>query len=166
MELKVGLLSKIHNRTKFCCGKELLDNYIKHQASQDVKKRISACFVLYDDDYIVKGYYTLSNSSIPQSIIPDKYRKRLPKSYKNIPVTLLGRLAIDTTIFGMGQGGRLLIKALKESLQVSKKSIGSMAVIVDPIDDEAFSFYKSYGFSMIPGTGKMFFPMDAIEKLF
>ncbi|WP_372755999.1 GNAT family N-acetyltransferase [Labilibaculum sp.] len=166
MNLKLSILEKSHDRSDFNCGKELLDDYVKKQASQDIKKRLSVCFVLSDANDIVKGYYTLSNSSIPQKDIPEKFSKHLPNSYKDIPVTLLGRLAIDKSIFRKGQGEYLLMDALKESYKVSKQTIGSMAVVVDPIDEEAVLFYKKYGFIELPGSGKMFLPMNTIAKVF
>lgn len=166
MKFKLELLEKFHNRERFDCGKELLNNYIKRQAKQDVKKKLSVCFVLIDKSNDVKGYYTLSNSSIPQIDIPEEFSRKLPDSYSNIPVTLLGRLAIDKSIFRQGQGEYLLMDALKESYIVSKKVMGSIAVIVDPIDDEAISFYRKYDFILLPNSGKMFLSMNIISKLF
>lgn len=166
MNLSITLLGNIHVRTHFNCGKELLDNYLKKQASQDVKKRLSVCFVLVDENNIVKGFYTLSNSSIPQKEVPTKISKKLPNSYTDIPVTLLGRLAIDKTILKKGFGEFLLIDALKESYMVSKNAIGSLAVVVDPIDEDAKLFYNKYGFILLPDSGKMFLPMNTIAQLF
>jgi len=166
MNLKLSILNRSHNRKEFDCGKKLLNNYVKEQVSQDVKKKLSVCFVLADESNIVKGYYTLSNSSIPQSDIPKRFSKKIPNSYTDIPVTLLGRLAIDKSIFRQGQGEYLLMDALKESYKVSKNVLGSIAVVVDPIDDEAISFYKKYDFIMLPNSGKMFLSMNTISKLF
>ena len=41
-----------------------------------------------------------------------------------------------------------------------------MAVIVDPIDQEAIRFYKKYGFILLPDSGKMFLLMKTIAELF
>ncbi len=166
MNLKLTILNKSHNRIEFNCGKKSLDNYIKQQVSQDIKKKLSVCFVLSNEFNIVKGYYTLSNSSIPKNDIPSKFLKKIPKSYINVPVTLLGRLAIDKSIIGKGHGEYLLMDALRESYKVSKNVIGSIAVVVDPIDNEAISFYERYDFVMIPESGKMFLSMNTISKLF
>jgi hypothetical protein len=47
--VKIDLLdSRKHIRSNFCCGQESLDNYIRKQASQDLKKRVSTVFVLVD----------------------------------------------------------------------------------------------------------------------
>lgn len=166
MSLKISILEKSHNRKEFDCGKELLNKYIEQQVSQDIKKKLSVCMVLADELNIVAGYYTLSNSSIPQSDIPKSFSKRIPKSYTSLPVTLLGRLAIDKSIFRKGYGEYLLMDALRESYKVSKNTIASIAVVVDPIDDEAISFYKYYDFIMLPNSGKMFLSMNIISKLF
>jgi hypothetical protein len=165
MVLKVAILDKIHDRKDFKCGKDLLDRYIKEQANQDMKKNLSVCFVLFDNAHVVKGYYTLSNSSIPQKDIPEEFSKKLPNSYTNIPVTLLGRLAVDVSIVGQRQGEYLLVHALKKSYEVAQQTIGSMAVIVDPMDETAIDFYEKYGFLLLD-SGKMFLPMNVIAKSF
>lgn len=159
-------LSSKHDKTKFCCGKEILDSYIQKQASQDVKRKLSACFVLTDkSDHLIRGYYTLSNNSISLNQVPENFKKKLPKSYQSIPTTLLGRLAVDKNEQGQGTGKILLVDALKRSYLLSK-NIGSFAVIVDPLDTEAKSFYSKYGFIELPASGKMFLPMKTINQLF
>ncbi|MEP6796100.1 MAG: hypothetical protein ABJB16_17355 [Saprospiraceae bacterium] len=41
-----------------------------------------------------------------------------------------------------------------------------MAVIVDPIDDEAIKFYKKFGFTHLPDSGRMFMTIKKIEEAF
>lgn len=159
-------LNSTHEKSAFSCGKEMLDDYLHKQANQDVKRKLAACFVIRDGQTdLIKGYYTLSNNSIPLEVIPDEIRKKLPKSYKTIPTTLLGRLAIDHNYQGQGIGKLLLIDALKRSYELSK-AIGSFAVIVDPLDSEAERFYEKYGFIKLPDSKKMFLPIKTIEQLF
>ncbi len=159
-------LNASHNRNDFSCGKAMIDIYFKTQANQDIKRKLSTCFVLVDKELnLIKGYYTLSNSSIPLALVPDEVKKKLPKSYKNIPTTLLGRLAVNLKHQGKGVGKILLIDALKKSYELSKM-IGSFAVIVDPLDEEAKSFYLKYGFIKLPDSGKMFLTIKTIETLF
>lgn len=166
MGYETGPLKSNHNRSNFNCGYDLLDNYLKKQASQDVKRNLSICFVLSDESSIVKGYYTLSNASIKRDLLPNAITKRLPRNYKELPVTLLGRLAIDTSTKGNGFGELMLVDALKRAFDVSQDTIGSIAVIVDPIDDKAKGFYLKYGFIDLPDCGKMFLPMKTIGQLF
>ncbi len=159
-------LNSAHKKIDFSCGKEMLDNYIHKQAYQDVKRKLSACFVINDKSTnLIKGYYTLSNNSISYEFIPSRTQKKLPKSYETIPTTLLGRLAIDHRCQGQGVGKLLLMDALKRSYDISK-TIGSFAVVVDPMDQNAENFYHKYGFIKLPDSGKMFLPMKTIKQLF
>jgi len=159
-------LKSIHRKNEFSCGKEMLDNYLHKQANQDIKRKLAACFVIIDKETnLIKGYYTLSNNSIPQKFVPKKFQKKLPKAYSFIPATLLGRLAVDNRFQGKGIGKLLLIDALKRSYELSK-SIGSFAVIADPLDKDAKRFYDKYGFIELPDSGKMFLPMKTIKELF
>ena len=162
----IELLDKKHNRKDFDCGKELLNDYLKTQARQDVKRKLSACFVLVDSETkVIQGYYTLSNNSIPLSSFSEQIRKKLPKSYNSISTTLLGRLAIDKKYQGKGIGKILLIDALKRSYGISNE-IGSFGIIVDPIDDEAKGFYQKYDFIELPDSGKMFIATQTLKELF
>lgn len=162
----IELLGTRHNRENFDCGKELLNNYLKTQARQDINRKLSACFVLTEKGAnIIKGYYTLSNNSIPLSSFSEKIQKKLPKSYTSIPTTLLGRLAIDIKYQGKGIGKILLIDALKRAYETSLE-IGSFAVVVDPIDSEAEHFYKKYDFIKLPDSGKMFIAIKTLGELF
>ncbi|MBS3771477.1 MAG: GNAT family N-acetyltransferase [Bacteroidales bacterium] len=169
MPLQILLLdTSIHDRSNFKCEDESLIRYLHHHANQDMKKNLTACFVLVDEDSgdnSVKGYYTLANESISKDKVPGKYKKKIPYKY-NVPVTLLGRLARDISMKGKGIGEYLLMDALNRSYRISQSEIGSMAVVVDPINDKAIEFYSKYGFWSLPDSYRMFLPMNAISKLF
>ena len=160
------LLNAKHRKAEFSCGKPILDNYFRRQAKQDVQRQLAACFVWEDSETgLVKGYYTLSNSGVDSKYIPDSFRKKLPPSYTSVPTTLLGRLAVDKRFHGTGAGKMLLIDALRMSFETSS-SIGSYAVVADPLDAEAEAFYYKFGFIALPDSGKMFLPMRTIKELF
>jgi len=125
---------------------------------------LSACFVLVDKNDVVKGYYTLSANSIKRDEFSEDLIKKLPPSYIDIPTILLGRLAIDESIKRNGWGELMLMDALNRSLSISE-SLGTVAVIVDPIDEKAQAFYTKYGFILLPTSGKMFLPMKTIKDL-
>ncbi len=162
----IELLDKKHNLNNFDCGKELLNNYIKNQAGQDINRKLSACFVFAEKETnCIQGYYTLSNYSIPLSSFPQQIRRKLPQSYNSIPTTLLGRLAIDKNCQGKGLGKILLIDALKRSYEISKE-IGAFAVVVDPIDKEAELFYEKYDFIRLPDSEKLFIAIRTLKELF
>lgn len=158
-------LNSNHKKPEFDCENEQLNHYLHKQAKQDVKRKLAACFILADSENNISGFYTLSNAGISRELIPENIKKRLPLTYSVIPVTLLGRLAVSEKMKGKGIGKLLLIDALKRSNKVSG-FVGSMAVVVDPIDESAEKFYLKYQFVKLPGSGKMFLPMKTIEMLF
>lgn len=164
MSVTIELLNPSLNKKYFSCGKAMLDNYLHTQANQDVKRKLCVVFVLAEDTTI-KGYYTLSNASIPADLMPEAIRKKMPGSYRSLPVTLLGRLAVDTKFKGQGLGSVLLIDALKRSFSVAAESLGSIGVVVDPLDEDAVAFYKKFGFILLPDSGKMFLPMADVAGL-
>ncbi|WP_448530126.1 GNAT family N-acetyltransferase [Raineya sp.] len=158
------ILSNLHQKSFFDCGIEVLNEYLKKIAGQDIRRKLAACYVFVENAEI-KGYYTLSSSSIFWDTIPEAYRKKLPSAYRHIPVILLGRLAVDRNAQKLGLGGKLLIDALKRSYETSN-SIGAWAVVVEPISEQAQAFYQKYGFILLPDSKKMFLPMKTIEHLF
>lgn len=163
-DLRVELLAKTHDRSSFRCESEALTTYFATQAGQDVQRKLSACFVMTQGTPQVLGFYTLATDSIPRSDVPANMRKSLPKSYR-APVILLGRLARDLSHRGQGLGELLLMDALLRCLWLSDESVGAMAVVVDPLDEDSVSFYARYGFIMLPDSGRMFLPMRTIRLL-
>lgn len=91
--------------------------------------------------------------------------RRLPR-YAQLPVTLLGRLAVDRSVGGQGIGEFLLVDALSRSLEAAQL-IAAMAVIVDAKDGRAASFYRHFDFQPFQQTPlRLFLPMGQIAKLF
>lgn len=166
MKWLTELLHGGHHRAGFSCGKAALDHYFHRQAKQDVKRKLAACFVWEDaESGLVKGYYTLSNCGVAQPFVPEHFRRRLPPSYYSVPATFLGRLAIYTRFRGTGAGQLLLIDALRRSFEATA-TVGSYAVVVDPLDPDAVRFYAKFGFIALPDSGKMFLPMRTVGDLF
>jgi predicted GNAT family N-acyltransferase len=164
MALKFSLLNRQHNKNNFFSGQPLLDQYLKIQASQDVRRKLAVCFVLTKNVKDIIGYYTLSSSGIPRTHLSHELQQIMPPAYKQLPVTLLGRLVRDLKYKGQDIGNLLLIDALKRSYEVSQMSIASMAVVTDPIDDKAAAFYANYGFIPLQ-SGRMILSMGTIAKL-
>lgn len=159
-------LEKEHDRSAFDCGNDDLNRYLKQQARQDAERHVAAPFVLLDAaDSAVRGFYTLSASIIPVGELPPDMMKKLPR-YGQLPVTLLGRLAVDKTAKGQGVGEFLLVDALRRSLE-GAQHIGAMAVIVDAKDSQAEAFYRHFDFLPFQQTPmRLFLPMAQIAKLF
>ncbi len=158
---------KKHDRAVFSCEQESLDRYLKEPATQEIKKRVAAVYVLTPDGKTIAGYCTLSQYAIEAGELPPELVQQLhlPK-YDKLPATLLGRLARSKQFKGRGLGELLLMGAMKRALEHSR-NIASIAVVVDAIDENAHAFYGRYGFIDIPNhPNRLFMPMKTVAQLF
>ncbi len=163
---RIEPLRKRHDRSAFACGSEPLDQYLKQQARQDAEKRVAAPFVLIEPPANrVLGYYTLSACAVLADELPETLAKKLPR-YPQLPVILLGRLAVDQSCKGRGIGEFLLTDALRRSLEAAT-DIAAMAVVVDAKDAAAESFYRHFDFMPLQRRpGRLFLPMKTVAALF
>ncbi|MGH2409939.1 MAG: GNAT family N-acetyltransferase [Chloroflexota bacterium] len=137
-------LSKAHNRSGFTCGNGPIDTYFRERVSQDVKRKYAACFVAREvATGRVAGFYTLSSSNVPLNEVPELLARRLPR-YPTVPAVLIGWLGRHRECAGLGLGEALLFDAIKT---VATAPIGVYAIFADAIDDQAVSFYSSFGFT-------------------
>lgn len=90
----------------------------------------------------VIGYYALASDSVERSHVSTTLAKNMPDP---IPVTVLGRLAIDQRFQGQRLGAGLLRDAILRTLNVSQH-IGIRTMLVHAISEEAKQFYLKYGF--------------------
>ena len=163
---RIEALQRSHDRSAFDCGSPALDRYLLQQARQDADKRVAAPFVLVDPPgTAVLGYYTLSASVIEVDEIPPEMARRLPR-YPQLPVTLLGRLAVDGRLKGLGAGEFLLMDALRRSLTAAAE-IAAMAVVVDAKDPAAEAFYRHFDFIALQANpARLFLPMKTVAAIF
>lgn len=163
--ITVEPLGRQHDRTAFHCGADALDRYLKQQARQDADKRVAAPFVAVNPPNTrVLGYYTLSASVVTLTDLPDELTRKLPR-YPQLPVTLLGRLAVDQSVRGQRLGEHLLLDALHRSLTHADE-IAAMAVVVDAKDENAAAFYRHYGFIPLQAQPRrLYVPMRVVAQL-
>jgi GNAT superfamily N-acetyltransferase len=166
LQLRIELIDKNrHNRTEFDCGVPALNFYLQRQATQDVEKRAAVVYVAVVETPSIAGYYTLSQYSIDLAELPETVAKRLAR-YSVVSATLLGRLAVTSTLQGQKLGETLLFDALCRSLAQSAHIV-STGVVVDAKDEKAAAFYQRYGFIPVLDVGhRLFLPMKTIQQMF
>jgi GNAT superfamily N-acetyltransferase len=148
---RIEPLSGDHDRSRFSSGSAPLDRYFREQASQDIKRRITSCFVaLSVQTKDVAGFYTLTAASIALNALAPELIRKLPR-YPVVPAALLGRLAVAQHYQGKGLGGVLLSNAV---LRVARAEVGVFAMLVDAKDDAAQRFHEHYGFTLLPGEDR------------
>lgn len=162
---RLGPLVKQHDRTGFHCGVESLDAYLKTQASQDMRRKANAVFVLCpkDSPASIAGYFTLCACGLVPGNIPEAAHKHLPR-YPQVSATLLGRLAVSEQFQGIGLGSMLLAQALQKAYE-NAAVVGSSMVVVDAIDERAARFYRAHGFIPLPESMRLVLPMRTIGGL-
>ena len=146
--LVAALDATVHDRSRFDSGSPALDRYLREQVSQDMRRRVAACFVAVDDEQRIAGYYTLATASVPLLDLSPEMRRKLPR-YGSVPAIRMGRLAVDLAFKGQGLGAALLVNALRCA---AKSEIPGVALVVDAKDERAAAFYHHHGFVALPDS--------------
>ena len=157
-------LSPAHDRGSFKCGVPALDRYLREQATQDVRRRVSNCFVAVEQEtHAIVGYYTLAASSISLAELPMQETRRLPR-YPLLPATLIGRLAVDSRYRGQRLGVTLVADAVARTASAEP---AAFTLLVNAKDNTAADFYRKLGF--VPLASRpltLFLPIATALKLF
>lgn len=158
---RIRLLESTVERGEFCCGSEPLDHYFRAQVSQDVRRRVTTCFVALHETGRVGGFYTLAATGILLNELPAAMTTRLPR-YPSVPAVRMGRLAVDRTARGRGLGAALLADALMRS---STAEIAAYALVVDAKDEAAAAFYEHHGFVRFASQPRtLFLPLASLPR--
>ncbi len=140
---RIEPLGPSHDRASFNSGVVPLDESLRERATQDIRRRVAACFVaLEGSGNEIAGYYTLAAGGVPLTDLPEALIKRLPR-YPSVPVARLGRLAVDQRYGGRKLGGALLWDA---GLRALRSEVAAFALVVDAKDANAEAFYRHHGF--------------------
>jgi len=157
------LLTKTHDRSQFDCGIKSLNEYLKTRAGQELKRNIAFPYIMtFENEPLVRGFYTLSASSVLLNDLPPELAKITP--YGFVPAVLIGRLALDKSLHGKGYGQIILIDALR---RISRsKDFAVMLVIVEAKDQKAVNFYTHFGFKHLKDSERrMYIPFKTIEEI-
>lgn len=163
---RVEILSDAHDRAAFSCGEDALDRYLREFAGQDVARGFAVVYVLVDvsTPTMIAGFYTLSASSIPLDTFPKKITRKLPK-YPHVPVSLVGRRAIDRKYQGQHCGSHLVVDALWRSCTTSEQVIGIYAVVVEAKSKGVLPFYERLGFVQFQDNPlRLFIPIKTARE--
>lgn len=157
-------LARHYDRSQFDCGHVALNDWLKQRASQFDRRDLARTYVAVETGRpTVLGYYAVSSHHVRFSELPDDEAKGLPRI--DVPVMLLGRLAVDTRMQGQGLGSFLLIDVLRRAQHLADK-LGIRAIEVDAIDAAARAFYLKYGFvTLKDDPNHLFLAMETIRQL-
>lgn len=153
-------ITESHDLSPFDCGVPVLDDWLKRRALKN-ESRFSRTYVVCAGNRVV-AYICISAGSVAREAAPSKLRRNAPDA---VPVSIIGRLAVDKAYAGRGLGADLLADALRR-IAIAAQSIGIAAVLVQAKDEPAKRFYLSCAeFIEFPGESRtLFLPVAGITN--
>jgi GNAT superfamily N-acetyltransferase len=143
-------LSSQHQTEQFSCGVESLDAWLKRRALKNQVQGASRTYVVCQGDRVM-AYYAIASGVVTCNLATGRIRRNMPDP---IPVVVLGRLGVDSTVHGQGLGRALVRDAAMRILQASDV-IGIRGMTVQALSDDAKVFYEHIGFEASPMDPKL-----------
>lgn len=161
---EIQRFDRSHDRRQFDCGVDSLNGWLKKLVSQYERRDLARTYVAVEPgETRALGYYAISNHRVSYDALPEEQAQGLPRI--DVPVVLIGKLAVDRTMQGQGLGEFLLLDALSRANQIAQQ-IGVRAVEVDAINDSARKFYLKFGFiPLLDDVHHLFLPMQIVRQL-
>ena len=135
-----------HRLDEFDCGKPALTEWLLHHARQAQGSGSARTFVVCEQDRVA-GYYSLTVGQIDTLEAPERIRRGMGQY--PIPLVILARLAVDLDYQKQGLGFSLLQDAIMRTVSISDQA-GIRALLTHPLDAEADTFYRRFGFESTP----------------
>lgn len=137
-----------HRLEEFDCGKPVLTEWLRRLARQAQGSGSARTFIVCDGDRVA-GYYSLTVGQIDTLEAPERVRRGIGQY--PIPLIILARLAVDLNDQkrGLGLGFSLLQDAIRRAIAVAEHA-GIRALLTHPLDAEAETFYRRFGFEPTP----------------
>ena len=158
-------LAAKHDIARFVNGvHRSLDQWLRERvrSSEGLSARTYVLCTAAEPNRVV-GYFSISAAIEQRSALPSaKLRRGMPEQ---VPLLLIGRLAVDAQYKGRGVGSALLVNALQRCLAASEIA-GVRGVVAHAIDDAAVAFYERHGFIRCPlGERVMLMPIETVRSL-
>jgi GNAT superfamily N-acetyltransferase len=158
-------LAARHDVSRFTNGVHpSLDQWLRERArsSEGLSARTYVVCPVNAPDRVV-GYFSISTAVEQRNALPSaKLRRGMPEE---VPLLLIGRLAVDAEWRGQGLGSALLVDALKRCLAGSEIA-GARGVVAHAIDEDAVEFYQRHGFVRCSlGERVMLMPIETVRSL-
>jgi GNAT superfamily N-acetyltransferase len=122
---------------EFSCGQTDLDDWLKRFAYVNQRAGMTTVFVTLSGNRVV-GYYALATGGVQRADAPGRITRGVPAH--PIPVVLLARIAVDSSVQKNGLGRALLRDALIR-VEAAADEIGIRALLIHAKDESARDFY-------------------------
>lgn len=151
-----------HDVGDFDCGVPVLNDWLAQRALKNESK-FSRTYVVCAGNRVA-AYFCIAAGAVERAATPGKLRRNAPEI---VPVSVIGRLAVDRAYAGRGLGSDILADALRR-IAVASQSIGIGAVMVQAKDENAMRFYMACAeFLEYPAESRtLFLPIETVIAAF
>ena len=132
----------LHDRSTFDSGAPEMDEWLRRYSTQNRRRNTAATWVIANADSVVVAYVSLAMTSIDRSAAPSSVAKH---ALDPVPALLIGRLAVDRSVAGLGVGTALVVHVLATAVDLNARA-ACRAVVVSALDDSARSWWDRLGF--------------------
>lgn len=155
-------LTAEHDASRFDCGVPVLNEWLTQRALKNESK-FSRTYVVCSGNRIA-AYVCIVAGAIERASVPSRLRRNAPDT---VPVSVIGRLAVDRVYAGQGLGADILADALRR-IALASQSIGIGAVMVQAKDENAKRFYLACAeFLEYPSESRtLFLPIETVIAAF
>lgn len=133
-------LNQHHDLSKFSCGVEDLDEFLKEDALKQQEQNLNVTYLAIHESEII-GYVSILADKIECKQIDNTIESK----YKNYPAIKIGRLAVNEKYKGLGIGNEILASICELIKEISEE-IGVSFITVDAYFN-ARSFYQKNSFA-------------------
>lgn len=158
-------IGRHHDRKSFDCGAPELNEYLARYARQNHESGGAKTFVAVPetDSKQILGFYSISPGAVEFARVPAALSRKLGRY--EVPVFMLGRLAVDRGAQGRGLGGELLLAAAERALAVAAE-VGGVALAIDAKDGDAAQWYERFGAQpLLDDPLKLILPLAVISAV-
>lgn len=99
--------------------------------------------MITDNSHNIVCYATLSMTAVERSASPKPLAKGAPRQ---VPALLIGRLATDAHVAGLGLGTEMVKHILATAAELNVKA-ACRAVVVTALNADAFRWWQRFGFA-------------------
>ena len=161
-----------HDRSRFDCGVEQVNNYFKKTANKLRKAGNTAVYVMTDTHGGLAGFYAMNAHAVHYAELPDQYRRTAP-GHGSIPAVYISMIGRDVKYRGLGIGEDLLIDALYRASRASRSGYAAAVIMLDVLDcgdpqktANRKVIYERFQFQAFPSNPlRMFMPMRMADAL-
>ena len=161
-----------HDRDRFSCGVEQVDNYFKRTANKLMQAGNTSVYVMVGLERDVAGFYAMNAHAVHYTDLPNRYKRTAP-GHGSIPAVYISMIGRDVRYKGQGIGEDLLVDALCRASRASRSGYAAAVIMLDVLDcgdarktGNRKAIYERFQFQSLPAYPmRMFMPMRTADAL-